>query len=229
MTLIFPYYENPRMLTEHLKFWKQYPDWLKIIVVDDGSPNNPASKILSSSLKNVELYRIKKDVAWNSKAARNIGFYMANEGWVIISGIDHIFPVEIIESLTNKKLDSTKYYWFQRYHQAKKKWIHRARGTMLMTREMFWKVGGFDEALAGYYGGETAFHKNLDKVAKREMFDDLYVVYYGDTFIDATTKMKRDGSYSVWNHPELVKRIQKNRHQYKPVTFQFEWEKIELT
>jgi hypothetical protein len=92
ITLVMAYYENPTMLQVHLKNWKEtYPDDVKarmrVIIVDDGSPRNPAvNQVRSFALREgdlgrfhaFEIYRIDTNIPWNQDGARNLGMMVAH-------------------------------------------------------------------------------------------------------------------------------------------------------
>lgn len=88
-TLVLPYYENPQFLRTQLGWWGTYPEHVReqmdVIVVDDGSPNYPASGILAGHPQpvHIHLFRIEVDVRWNWLAARNIGAHHAADQWLL--------------------------------------------------------------------------------------------------------------------------------------------------
>ncbi len=105
ITLVLTYYDNPLMLRKQLEYWRKYPENnnVQIVIIDDGSPNNPAEKVLTKGLFlgniDVSLYRIKEDIFQNTVGARNLGFTQAPEGWVFNLDMDHIVPSESMENL----------------------------------------------------------------------------------------------------------------------------------
>jgi hypothetical protein len=93
-TLIMAYYENKDMLSAHYammrKFSKEVRKNMRVIVVDDGSPFNPATP--GDCGCPLEIYRINVDIRWNQDAARNIGAHYAQTEWLIVTDIDHMVP-----------------------------------------------------------------------------------------------------------------------------------------
>jgi hypothetical protein len=76
-TLVVPYYRNPEMLRAQAALWRAYPPGVRIIVVDDGSPE-PAAPILAEVMGEapgdvLQCYRIAVDIPWNRGGARNLG------------------------------------------------------------------------------------------------------------------------------------------------------------
>lgn len=171
VTLVYPYYENPIFLACQLYLWSRYPKELRenisAIIVDDGSPDNPAEKVLKASFGYptfpIKLFRIEVDVRWNWLAARNIAMAEA-DGWCIATDMDHMIPVETMEALVYGRHDEGTIYRFTR-HEHTGKVIHPHPNSWFMTRKMFWKFGGYDEALSGYYGTDGEARRRWVKTA----------------------------------------------------------------
>jgi hypothetical protein len=105
ITMIVPYYRQPKMLAEQLITWADYSadvrDAFRFTVVDDCSPES-AHEVLDLFALNhepapfvmpcISLYRIDKDVPWNRGMARNLGTKMATTPWVLHVDTDHVLP-----------------------------------------------------------------------------------------------------------------------------------------
>ncbi|HEX5085922.1 MAG TPA: glycosyltransferase family A protein [Blastocatellia bacterium] len=192
---VYPYYENPKFFQIQLDTWRSYPPTLreriKVIVVDDGSPDSPAEYVLRGQEfpYQLRLFRIEVDVRWNWSAARNIGMRHAEEGWVVMTDMDHVIERDVAMRLTAGQHDPEMIYRFsRREHNGKK--IRHHPNSMLMTREMFWLIGGYDEALAGYYGTDADWRRRCAKHTKVATLRDELVRYerFGDS---STTRYKR--------------------------------------
>jgi len=156
ITLVYPYYENPVFLSWQVKHWTQFDAALRrhlhVIVVDDGSPKSPASEVVAGHRFDfsLRLFRIGVDVRWNWLAARNIGMQYAR-GWCLLTDMDHVVPEQTLRSVMFGLLKERAIYRFTR-REANGTRIHPHPNSMLMTRDSFWHVGGYDEALSGHYG-----------------------------------------------------------------------------
>lgn len=173
ITFIYPYYENPAFLRLQLELWSSY--WaplarnLHVIVVDDGSPQHPAYDVLKGQRVpfRLQLFRIVVDVRWNWLAARNIGMSMADRGgWCLLTDMDHMVPEVTAMRLSTCEHDPQVIYRLQRTEFKSHVRIHPHPNSMFMTREMFWRVGGYDEALSGYYGTDGDWRRRCAATAR---------------------------------------------------------------
>lgn len=195
ITYIYPYYENPQFLRQQLEGWLAYPAWLlellTVIVVDDGSPDQPVADVLGDIATPawLRLFRIEVDIRWNWLAARNIGAWHAADGWLLLTDIDHVVPVETLTAIVYGDHDpGTAYAFSRREHDGREASPHSA--SWLMVREMFWTVGGYDERGSGYYGNDGPFRRRVASTARMAVLRDVLVrhEYQGDS---STTRYLR--------------------------------------
>jgi hypothetical protein len=191
LTLVFPYYENPTFLQTQVQAWRAYPvdlhQCLTVTVVDDGSPV-PCVKPSGVPCR-VRLFRIGVDIRWNWLAARNIGAHHADDGWLILTDMDHVVPTETLRAVMTRQHDPCVVYVFsRREHTGEAIAPHSA--SFLLTREMFWRIGGYDERCSGFYGTDGLFRQRIAKVAQMQVLTDKLVrhEYQGDS---STTRYLR--------------------------------------
>lgn len=188
VTLIYPYYDNPEFLRTQLSGWEALPTAIKqrvrAIVIDDGSPNYAASFVLGSARLPfpVRLFRIEVDVRWNWLAARNIGMHHASSGWCLLTDMDHVANGVFLDRVVHRRHDESVIYRLSRREHTGKA-IHPHPNSMLMTRAMFWKVGGYDEELSGHYGTDGDWRRRCAATAKVLTLSDELVrhEYVGDS------------------------------------------------
>lgn len=171
ITEVRAYYRNPDMLRRHLARWEELSDALRsrlrIILVDDGSPQDRAEDVLrkwGTLPLPISLFELEVDVRWNWLAARNIGASRAPAGWLFITDMDHVAPDVTYERLINGKLDESRIYRFSREEHTGVS-IHPHPNSWAMTRDMYWAVGGHDEALSGYYGTDGDYRRRCAATA----------------------------------------------------------------
>jgi hypothetical protein len=193
-TLVMPFYQNPQFLRQHLSWWATFQEdvlqWMTAIIVDDGSPQPAADAIKGLSLPmTTGLFRIEQDVRWNWLAARNVGMHHARRGWCLLTDIDHVVPESTARALIYGQHDPSVIYGFSRIeHTGEKLAAHP--NSWFMTREMFWRIGGYDETLSGHYGTDGDWRRRCAAVAPIQILSDRLIrhEYQGDS---STTRYKR--------------------------------------
>lgn len=208
ITLIIPYYRAPQMLRKQMEVARSYPPGLRVIVVDDGSPE-PA---VIPQMENVDLYRILEDIPWNREQARNLGAYVAGTPWIIQIDIDHILPPECAERLLQHDLNPKTWYRFPRFRigradDTRKKdalppdaeygQIKEHVDSYLVRRSAFLD-SPYNEFFSGCLGGGGAFLARLERLygPSSSLPLDVHLnVFTKDVIEDASiTTLSRDTS-----------------------------------
>lgn len=179
VTIIYPFYENVRFLSQHLSWWSTFPASLRAhlsaIIIDDGSPS-PAATVLTGRPMPfpVRLFRIHEDRRWNWLAARNIGFWHAEDGWCLVTDMDHVIPETTATAAVYGRHDPGVIYGFARSEYTGIS-VAPHPNSWLMTREMFWRVGGYDEALSGHYGTDGDWRRRCASTAPMKILSDRLI------------------------------------------------------
>jgi len=206
ISLIMPYYDNPTMLERHYTEWNRWPDKLlaefTFIIVDDGSPTTPALSVprnLKPSVR-IGIYRVMEDRPWHQHGARNLGAHVAPEGWLLLTDMDHMLergPADgLIFRLRDRQppLDPFTAYMFARIEGDTRQPTKNDKGDLkphpnsfLMSRDLYWQVGGYDENYCGIYGTDSLFRKRLPQPIS---YLDVPLVRYSRDmgFKDASTQ-----------------------------------------
>ena len=156
LTLVFSYYEAPVMLSRQIEVWNTYSasSVSKVILVDDGSQVHPAADVvrLHPCSLPLELYRVKDNIPWNISGARNLGCSVAT-GWIYLSDIGELVqPADVVKM--GEGLTSGCFYQFPRAAWPSGRERRPAMVNLVLERELFDRVGGFDEDYSGAYGNE---------------------------------------------------------------------------
>lgn len=220
VTLIVPYYECPTFFARQLETWHGYRADLRanlrVIVVDDGSPTHPASNVP----KDVRLFRIEQNLRWNWIAARNIGANHAPEGWLLLTDMDHVVPESTLESVIYSVRRHDTIYGFARMEHTGE-WIEPHKNSWLLTRSMFWKVGGYDETLSGHYGTDGDWRRRCASTAKMAILSDPLVRY--EFVDDASTSYPR----KLQEDTQFVQRtVASRRPGWTPKTLSFPYQEV---
>lgn len=162
------------MLEYQYSIWQTYPKEIEVVLIDDGSPLGLRAEEIVAKFPKLtcafRLYRIMIDVQWNEGAARNIGARFATRQWVALVDIDHIVPLATLEELMRTSLDAETVYSFTRLEHFSRKLNNPHKESRMMTRDLYWKVGGYDESLSGHYSFYcTDWRERLDVHPKMEL------------------------------------------------------------
>lgn len=237
ITLVYAYYENPSMLRKQLEMWINYIEFCKIVIVDDGSPRNPAVVPITSAgwaHPNLQLYRIKPNIPWNQDGARNLAMKHVTTPWAFMTDMDHLVPIDQLDALTEFAATRAlpKHYYMPNQRLTDGTFLHREHpNSYLMRVEDFWAMGGYDEDFAGSYGSDGNFRRcaimGPAKLVERKLLALHTVVYRSEDIMDANTKdWGRKGSeYHVGNIPHLFAKARSPAYKAtNPI--RFEWERV---
>jgi hypothetical protein len=198
LTIIYPYYDSPDMFKVHQKEWAAWPeDLLKktsFIVVDDCSPNKPAKNAVIPSTKallNFTLYFIEVNLAWNWRAARNIGAHKAESSWLFMSDIDHMIDETTFKFLhrmiPSGSLDKDRFYTFDRINFVDNSPYKDHPNTYFLHRNMYMEIGGYDEVVSGMYGMDGVFRRRLERTSRGHLRfekEGVHIIRYRKEDVD---------------------------------------------
>jgi hypothetical protein len=239
LTIAMPYYENAGMLRLHYANWLEWAgkhrNALKVIIVDDGSPENPASNVPRPyGLPEIEIYRVTEDRPWHQHAARNLAAHVAPEGWLLLTDMDHMVTPENAGRLFKAlpKLDSEAVYMLDRVEADTSEPTLGRTGepkphpnSFVLTREMFWRIGGYDEDYCGVYGTDRLFRERAFSVGRRDHLPIPLTRYWRDLVPDAsTTSLPRKEGRDA-GAKERIRR-EKEAARRGIVTLNFPWERV---
>lgn len=227
LTLIYPYYDNPSFLRRQISGWHDYSADIKahlsVIIVDDGSPL-PAAQVLRGMSQPFpfRLFRIGVDVRWNWLAARNLAFSKAPEGWCLVTDMDHIIPESTARAAVYGQHDPAVIYGFRRLESTGES-IGSHPNSWLMTRAMFWAVGGYDERLSGHYGTDGDWRRRCAKTAPMAILWEPMIrhEHVGDSSTERyLRKQPEDAAVS--------RIIAQRKPGWRPKTLSFPYEEVDL-
>ena len=160
--IIYTYYNNrPRFewLVDH---YKKTNPFQKIIFIDDGS-SDPLKK--EDVPGHWEIYRITEDVGWNNEGARNLGMHVTDAEWNALLDMEFYFNAEQLENTRTRlhRLDDSVGYRLQRNHSRRSDGTAKTANLFMVTKDVYWKLGGYDESHNGWYGSDVTLKSKLDK------------------------------------------------------------------
>jgi hypothetical protein len=93
--------------------------------------------------------------------------------------------------------------------------------SWLMTRAMFWKVGGYDETLSGHYGTDGDWRRRCAKAAPIKILRDVLLRYEYVEDSSTTRYLRKQPEDAV------VKRlVQARGHGWRPKTLSFPYHEV---
>jgi len=227
LTLVLTYYDCPEMLHQQMIYWQSYlKGSVKIILIDDCSMKYPAEREVSRGCFNVpiEIYRITKNIPQNIWGARNLAFRIAlleKIDWVLCLDIDHTLPLGSVQDFLNNRatLNPLCYYVPSREEVSAYGLVSMGchSDSFLIDPKLFWKTGGYDEDLTGYYFQGAAFHfrRNLNAISRRVSLNSLSTHFYSSAIISDASPLQ--------DAPKTIAPPQpKNKKQ---TTLNFNWER----
>jgi hypothetical protein len=228
VTLCQAYYDNPEMLMRQVDLMGKIPwnarDYVRWIVVDDGSPRWPAQPFPCPV--HMEVYRIDVDVRWNQDAARNIAVSQSNTPWILLTDMDHWIPHATWKRILNGSLDESKAYKFSRISEPEMEFYKPHPNSWLMTRDLWNDIGGYDERFAGFYGTDSDFRNRVQAQADIEQLKEVIVRVPREVTPDASTTTYLRKTPEDLLGLDRVKIERKGIKDWRPLTLTFPYHRV---
>jgi hypothetical protein len=242
LTLIMPYYDNAGILSLHYREWsKNWPvetrERFKVILVDDGSEIAPAGAVARPrGLPPLEIWRVTENRPWHQHAARNLGAHVASDGWLLLTDMDHVLEADSAKALLERlpKLDKGTIHTLDRIEADSRKptlGVNKQPkphpNSFVLTRDLYWKIGGYDEEFCGQYGTDGFFRSRAFRKAKRGHIDVPLVRYWRDLISDASTTSlpRKEGREPGAKEKVIAAKIARGEPDSVKV-LQFDWERV---
>lgn len=159
ISLITTYYNEPEHLEHFLEINTNNDVYSEIIIVDDGSKEDPAELVCKQfSDLPIKLFRVKEDLGFNSHGARNLAMKHATNSWALLTDIDrkgfrnfgYILERYILSSRPKEYFN-----WMTSYGE-------RTVNDYCIRVEDFWVSGGYDEETVNKHWGDRLFLERID-------------------------------------------------------------------
>jgi glycosyltransferase involved in cell wall biosynthesis len=245
LSLIMPFYENRGMLelqmTEWLRWSPKAKAQIEIIIVDDGSPD-PALDVAMPGLREcdrpvISIYRITEDRPWHQHAARNLGAHVARGPWLLLTDMDHMLTAANADALLKRlgKLDPATAYFLHRIEAdtglptlGRDDQPKPHPNSFVMTRDLYWQAGGYDEDFCGIYGTDGLFKSRLFTIAEQGFLKHVALKrFWRDIVPDAstTTMLRKEGRMPGDKQAVMIRKQAEGR-EGQVTTLNFPWERV---
>jgi hypothetical protein len=237
-----PYFENPTMLALQYTGWRKWSEKrkarLRVILVDDGSGQPAAEVPRPNGLPALEIYRVKENRPWHQHAARNLGAMRAPGGWMLMTDMDHVLTDDAARILF-KRMDAGQLYergvyLLDRYEADTGLPTTDVHGnpkphpnSFVLTREMYWRIGGYDEDYCGIYGTDGLFRHRAFTVGRKCQLDVPLIRFWRDIVADAstTTLPRKEGRDPFAKERVAAEKAARGEADVVKV-LQFDWERV---
>ena len=162
LSIVHPYYKGAEALPHHYDFWGSYTDeqkeQIRIIIIDDCSPQ-PLHKIIRTVPGlDLQVYRIKEDLKWNQHGARNLGAMIADTPQLLMLDWDCGFRSGNLMRVMSVDIKRGQFIRFAGTRTSKPRY-----NQFLCWRDDYILFNGYDEDYTGTYGGDGSLMKQFEK------------------------------------------------------------------
>lgn len=170
LSVIMAYYDFIDALKWHVNNWNSFDEDIRksvhFIVIDDCSPNSPAT--LTSVPVNVRLdiARIHDNIFFNLPGAKNLGATLADSSWIYFLPCDMVIDNDSMRSILTSELKPNTAYLPERYTwEGSPKGLKSVRNktkfeyhwcNVVLEKIRFWQIGGMDEDFSGAWGADDS-------------------------------------------------------------------------
>lgn len=161
LTLITHVYNAQQPVAHQVALWQRYDPALlarlEFLVIDDHS-DTPLQ--IDKGPLNLRLLRVEDDIDWNMPGCRNLGAIQSRTEWMLYFDVDNVADEAAIAKIVGAlpRLDPKRLHVFRRTEGGVD--VEPHINSFLITREGFFRAGGYDEDFSGHYGFEDVLFRN---------------------------------------------------------------------
>lgn len=241
LSLVVPFYLNSGMLAIQYAEWQRWSAKAKaqieIVIVDDGSPEPALDVERPDGLPRLSIYRVTEDRPWHQHAARNLGAKVAEAPWLLLTDMDHVLTAQAADALLKRlgRLDSSTAYFLHRIEADTQRPTLGKGGvpkphpnSFVMSRDLYWRVGGYDEDYCGVYGTDGLFKARLFQQAVKGFLKHVSLVRYWREIVadSSTTTLARKEGRKPGDRDAITAKKAAEGRAGQVVTLNFPWERV---
>jgi hypothetical protein len=162
LTLITHVYNAQGPVDQQLALWRAFaPDLLarlSFLVIDDHS-DTPLS--VDKGPLDLRLLRVEDDIDWNMPGCRNLAATVAETAWMLYFDVDNVASEASLRKIVDAlpQLDTKRLHVFRRVEGGVD--VEPHINSFLITRQGFFRAGGYDEDFSGHYGFEDVLFRMM--------------------------------------------------------------------
>jgi len=155
LTLITHVYNAQEPVARQLALWQQFSPALRarlqFLVIDDHS-DTPLQ--VDKGALDLRLVRVDDDIDWNMPGCRNLAATLCETPWMLFFDVDNVCSEASLQKIVDNlpRLDRNRLHVFRRTENGVD--VDPHINSFLITRQGFFKAGGYDEDFSGHYGFE---------------------------------------------------------------------------
>ncbi len=155
LTLITHVYNAQGPVDRQLALWRQFSPALRarlqFLVIDDHS--DMPLQVARDGL-DLRLVRVDDDIDWNMPGCRNLAATLCETPWMLFFDVDNVASEASLQKIVDNlpRLDPGRLHVFRRVEGGVD--VEPHINSFLITRQGFWRAGGYDEDFSGHYGFE---------------------------------------------------------------------------
>ena len=182
--IITTYYNNKDLLLKFLDGFNHHKktfDFLKLYIIDDGSQQYPAESFLVQQ-EDVHLYKVTKDLGFNSHGCRNLGMTVSDKDWNLLVDSDVDLKTLRLDRLASWPVDPDVV-------------TDLSLNTLFVHKDTFFSCKGYDEEYVNQHCGDRTLidyfkdnfiyetwnnQVNYNRGGRRIIFTDVDITTYDD-------------------------------------------------
>jgi glycosyltransferase involved in cell wall biosynthesis len=228
ITLGTTYYNNPENIVPFVEHHLEFVD--ELIIVDDGSSDEYHILNYVKPSEKIKLYRVKYDYGFNSHGCRNLIMKESlNEFVVLVDSDRKIYDPEYsFNTIKNMSLKKNMIYRFVCHFLKIGHYTHESENDFLISKNHFFSVGGYDEELIGYRGGDYCFFKQLRNFGDEEILYEINLLIQrpsSSTIANKKIISEKDIKFLDSDKIDIIRKRKSNPEPNKKI-LTFEWEKL---
>lgn len=155
LTLITHVYNAQQPVDRQVALWRQFSPELRarlsFLVIDDHS-DTPLQ--VDKGGLDLRLVRVDDDIDWNMPGCRNLAATLCETPWLLFFDVDNVCSEASLRKIVDNlpRLDKSRLHVFRRTENGAD--VEPHINSFLITRQGFFKAGGYDEDFSGHYGFE---------------------------------------------------------------------------